>query len=65
MKVKRSFVITCILLLAVLVTAVPVQAETRAKKNALQAYVESLGPGWNLGNTFEASGDETSWGTRP
>lgn len=62
MKVKRSFVITCILLLAVLVTAVPVQAETRAKKNALQAYVESLGPGWNLGNTFEASGDETSWG---
>lgn len=62
MKLKRSFVITCILLLAVLVTAVPVQAETRAKKNAMQAYVESLGPGWNLGNTFEASGDESSWG---
>lgn len=65
MKLKRSFFITCILLLAVMVTAVPAQAESQEKKSALQAYVESLGPGWNLGNTFEASGDETSWGTRP
>ncbi|WP_063779778.1 cellulase family glycosylhydrolase [Paenibacillus sp. FSL P4-0081] len=62
MKLKRSFFITCILLLAVMVTAVPAQAESQEKKSALQAYVESLGPGWNLGNTFEASGDETSWG---
>ncbi|MEO3944880.1 cellulase family glycosylhydrolase [Gorillibacterium sp. CAU 1737] len=30
--------------------------------NPLQKTVEAMEPGWNLGNTFEASGDETSWG---
>ncbi|WP_145945738.1 glycoside hydrolase family 5 protein [Paenibacillus sp. Y412MC10] len=28
----------------------------------MQAYVENMQPGWNLGNTFDATGDETSWG---
>lgn len=66
MNRQRSFVMLCILLLAVLVGAVPAKAQTAAAdKNSLQTYVESLGPGWNLGNTFEASGDETSWGNPP
>lgn len=62
MKINRSFVITCMLLLAVMVTALPAHAETAGNKSPMQAYVETLGPGWNLGNTFEASGEETSWG---
>lgn len=34
-----------------------------AGKNKLQAYVEDMQPGWNLGNTLDATGDdETSWG---
>lgn len=61
MKLRSSFVIICILL-TVMVTASPAQAESADKKTAMQTYVESIGPGWNLGNTFEASGDETSWG---
>ncbi|MGW0231608.1 cellulase family glycosylhydrolase [Actinopolymorpha singaporensis] len=29
----------------------------------LQAYVDAMQPGWNLGNTFDSTGpDETSWG---
>ncbi|NMO94601.1 cellulase family glycosylhydrolase [Paenibacillus lemnae] len=28
----------------------------------IQAYVEDMQPGWNLGNTFDATGGETSWG---
>ncbi|MEK5234915.1 cellulase family glycosylhydrolase [Paenibacillus sp. FSL L8-0470] len=62
MKPKRLFVMICMLLLAVTVTALPAHAETKEKKSAMQAYVEAIGPGWNLGNTFEATGEETSWG---
>ncbi|HIZ56527.1 MAG TPA: cellulase family glycosylhydrolase [Firmicutes bacterium] len=28
----------------------------------LQKYVEAMQPGWNLGNTFDALGEETAWG---
>ncbi len=28
----------------------------------MQQIVEAMQPGWNLGNTFEASGSETAWG---
>lgn len=35
----------------------PVAAEDR-----MQAFVEAMQPGWNLGNTFDAKGAETSWG---
>ena len=31
-------------------------------KGSLQQYVEDMQPGWNLGNTFDAGGGETSWG---
>ncbi len=30
--------------------------------SSMQSYVEAMQPGWNLGNTFDASGEETSWG---
>jgi endoglucanase len=32
-------------------------------KSMLQSYVQAMQPGWNMGNTFDATGsDETSWG---
>lgn len=33
-----------------------------ADQSAMQQYVEAMNPGWNLGNTFDALGDETAWG---
>ncbi|WP_199616219.1 cellulase family glycosylhydrolase [Paenibacillus alkalitolerans] len=34
-----------------------------ARKSIIQTYVDAMQPGWNLGNTFDATGnDETSWG---
>lgn len=38
------------------------KAQSSAKKS-MQAYVEAMQPGWNLGNTLDSTGsDETSWG---
>lgn len=34
-------------------------------KSDMQRFVEAMHPGWNLGNTFDALGDETSWGNPP
>ncbi|HLP08407.1 MAG TPA: cellulase family glycosylhydrolase [Opitutaceae bacterium] len=31
-------------------------------KTAMQEYVEAMQPGWNLGNTLDATPTETSWG---
>lgn len=31
-------------------------------KTAMQTYVEAMQPGWNLGNTLDATPTETSWG---
>ena len=31
-------------------------------KTPMQEYVEAMQPGWNLGNTLDASPNETSWG---
>ncbi|MED4953612.1 cellulase family glycosylhydrolase [Paenibacillus macerans] len=37
-------------------------AQSSAKKS-MQAYVEAMQPGWNLGNSLDSTGsDETSWG---
>ncbi len=36
-----------------------------AQKSAMQEYVEAMQPGWNLGNTLDASPTETSWGNAP
>lgn len=39
-------------------------SSTAGKKlSGIQAYVEDMQPGWNLGNTLDSTGsDETSWG---
>lgn len=55
----------CILMIMVLVfgnfyTDVRIHAEPI--EGSLQQYVEDMQPGWNLGNTFDAGGGETSWG---
>ncbi|OMF86611.1 cellulase family glycosylhydrolase [Paenibacillus sp. FSL R7-0273] len=64
MKRKHPFSLIILLLAAALAwPALPAQAKEAG--TPLQAYVEALGPGWNLGNTFEASGEETSWGNPP
>ncbi len=38
---------------------------TFAQKSAMQEYVEAMQPGWNLGNSLDASPTETSWGNAP
>lgn len=65
MKFKQSVVFVMMVLLAVVVQPIPVEAVSTSNKSPMQEYVETLGPGWNLGNTFEASGEETSWGNPP
>lgn len=38
------------------------QAAPAPAKTKMQTYVEAMQPGWNLGNTLDATGaDETSW----
>ncbi|CAM4427201.1 cellulase family glycosylhydrolase [Paenibacillus typhae] len=64
MKNRYSFSLILLLLAAALVWPAP-PAQAKESETPLQAYVEALGPGWNLGNTFEASEDETSWGNPP
>lgn len=66
MKIRLSFVVIVMLLLAVTSGVLPADAQPKDKsRTSMQVYVEGLGPGWNLGNTFEASGEETSWGNPP
>ena len=37
--------------------------ECRIQSNGLQAYVQDMQPGWNLGNSLDSVGaDETAWG---
>ncbi|MGO4374423.1 cellulase family glycosylhydrolase, partial [Paenibacillus sp. MCAF20] len=45
-------------------SAQPLYADKKKEGNEMnmQAYVEAMQPGWNLGNTFDATGSETSWG---
>lgn len=71
MAKKKSFLslaFIAVLLLAMVTPAVsadsPEQApDTNAAAANLQSYVDAMQPGWNLGNTLDATGaDETSWG---
>ncbi|MDF9844491.1 MULTISPECIES: cellulase family glycosylhydrolase [unclassified Paenibacillus] len=64
MKNKPPFSLIILLLAAALAWPAPF-VHAKAGNTPMQAYVEALGPGWNMGNTFEASGDETSWGNPP
>ncbi len=38
---------------------------TASAKTAMQDYVEAMQPGWNLGNTLDATPNETAWGNVP
>jgi endoglucanase len=58
-----------VLAVALVVTAVPAAADAAPKKpkppamTPVQATVAAMHPGWNLGNTLDALGDdETAWG---
>lgn len=73
MPKKKSFlslILTTLLVLALITPSVSAAASTnqtaKAKKpatTAMQSYVDAMQPGWNLGNTLDATGaDETSWG---
>ncbi|SIQ51512.1 Cellulase (glycosyl hydrolase family 5) [Paenibacillus macquariensis] len=64
-----SFTIVTTLLLSLfssLTTAAPSNEEQQVRvtpKSEIQSYVDNMQPGWNLGNTLDAtSDDETSWG---
>lgn len=64
---KRVPLIVVSLLLALFSSAVTAAARGNeaddTRKSSIQRYVEAMQPGWNLGNTFDATGsDETSWG---
>ena len=50
----------CWLLSLLALGAAPASAQT-----AMQLYVEAMQPGWNLGNTLDATPTETSWGNPP
>ncbi|HIZ56523.1 MAG TPA: cellulase family glycosylhydrolase [Firmicutes bacterium] len=55
--------LTCTAMVAVFPVAGVAAAETASgEKSAMQEYVDTLQPGWNLGNTFDAEGGETNWG---
>ncbi|MDQ0113491.1 cellulase family glycosylhydrolase [Paenibacillus harenae] len=62
----RIFLIVSILLAMIVPSASAASEERPAvgvPKSKMQSYVEAMQPGWNLGNTFDATGaDETSWG---
>ncbi|OKP98247.1 cellulase family glycosylhydrolase [Paenibacillus sp. P46E] len=71
MAKKKSFlslVLIAVLLLAMVTPVVSADSSeqaphTNAATANLQSYVDALLPGWNLGNTLDATGaDETSWG---
>ncbi|WP_236570410.1 cellulase family glycosylhydrolase [Paenibacillus sp. An7] len=69
MNNKKSFPLWVMLISLVLIAGVLfvvghlISAEKqKEKKSKMQTYVEKMQPGWNLGNTFDAAGDETSWG---
>lgn len=70
-RILKSFlsltiVIALMLSLFSSVAAAESKDEQQAKpapKNKIQSYVDDMQPGWNLGNTLDATGeDETSWG---
>lgn len=61
-----AFAMAAMMVVSLLSSAVSAAAEEVKAPNAkssISAYVESMQPGWNLGNTLDATGnDETSWG---
>jgi aryl-phospho-beta-D-glucosidase BglC (GH1 family) len=44
------------------VTCLLAMVSPMSATSAMQAYVEAMQPGWNLGNTLDATPNETAWG---
>ncbi|MFX3635619.1 MAG: cellulase family glycosylhydrolase [Candidatus Pristimantibacillus sp.] len=69
-RIRKSFlsmtIVTALLLSLFSSVAAAEAKEQQAKpapKSKIQSYVDDMQPGWNLGNTLDATGeDETSWG---
>jgi aryl-phospho-beta-D-glucosidase BglC (GH1 family) len=62
-NIKNKFVPWLIILVMVANVAISTISVNAVEGTPdMQAYVEAMQPGWNLGNTFDATGDETSWG---
>ncbi|WP_426452421.1 cellulase family glycosylhydrolase [Paenibacillus sp. S-38] len=66
-KTLLSMLLAITLLLTMMQSNVSASRSSEKKeakeKNDIQSYVNKMQPGWNLGNTFDATGaDETSWG---
>ncbi|PZD97488.1 cellulase [Paenibacillus sambharensis] len=65
-KALFSMVIATVLLISSFASAASAASDSKQgpkNKSAIQSYVEAMQPGWNLGNTLDATGeDETSWG---
>lgn len=66
----RKRILSTILALVLAFSVVPAAAAADKEPTASQKYVEAMGQGWNLGNTFDGyyegeedrASDETSWG---
>lgn len=61
-SIKRLSIIVVVLLAMFVAPMSGFAEQSPVEKSAMQRYAEAMNPGWNLGNTFDASGDETSWG---
>lgn len=60
---KQRNVLLMILVSALLISLFPPATPKTSAANAIQTYVNNMQPGWNLGNSLDATGaDETSWG---
>lgn len=64
---KRGKRFLSVLILAVIVSGVLMPSalaneNTDREGSEVQRLVDAMQPGWNLGNTLDATGDETSWG---
>ncbi len=51
--------------LGAILASLALLAVSTTAQTPMQAYVEAMQPGWNLGNSLDASGSETAWGNAP
>lgn len=59
---ESALIITLVILLMLLISNLAFALEIGEERKDMQAFYETWHPGWNLGNTFDATGSETSWG---
>ncbi len=51
-----------VIAISIIMPAMSVSAKKIGGKTRMQTYADAMNPGWNLGNTLDATGVETSWG---